>query len=99
VILADEPVASLDVMNGRMVMDTLRRIATEAGLTVIATLHHVNYARDYADRVLGLRAGRLVFNGVPRDLTDDVLVEIFGEHPRPLAPPDHLALSDIGSGR
>ena len=85
VILADEPVASLDVHNGRMVMDTLRRIASEAGLTVIATLHHVDYARGYADRVLGLRAGGLVFNGPPAELTEGMLVDIFGEYPAPLA--------------
>jgi phosphonate transport system ATP-binding protein len=85
VILADEPVASLDVLNGRMVMDTLRRIASEAGLTVIATLHHVDYARGYADRVLGLRAGGLVFNGPPAELTEAMLVDIFGEYPAPLA--------------
>jgi phosphonate transport system ATP-binding protein len=84
VILADEPVASLDVLNGRLVMDTLRRIASDAGLTVIATLHHVDYARTYADRVLGLRAGGLVFNGPPRELTDAMLVDIFGEYPVPL---------------
>jgi phosphonate transport system ATP-binding protein len=85
VILADEPVASLDVLNGRLVMDTLRRIASQAGLTVVATLHHVDYARAYADRVLGLRAGALVFNGPPSELTDAMLVDIFGEYPAPLA--------------
>jgi phosphonate transport system ATP-binding protein len=84
VILADEPVASLDVLNGRMVMDTLRRIARAAGLTVVATLHHVDYARTYADRILGLRDGRLVFNGAPADLDDARLIEIFGERPAPL---------------
>ncbi len=80
-ILGDEPVASLDVMNGALVMDTLRSIASEAGLTVISTLHHVEYARRYADRVLGLRAGRLVFDGSARDLTDAAIVEIFGSLP------------------
>ena len=80
-ILGDEPVASLDVMNGALVMETLRRIASESGLTVISTLHHVEYARRYADRVLGLRAGRLVFDGSARDLTDDAIVEIFGALP------------------
>ena len=85
VIVADEPVASLDVHNGRMVMHTLRRIASAANLTVIATLHHVDYARRYADRILGLRAGRCVFNGAPADLDDAMLVEIFGEAPPPLA--------------
>jgi phosphonate transport system ATP-binding protein len=85
VILADEPVASLDVMNGRLVMDTLRRIASRAGLTVVATLHHVEYARHYADRVLGLRAGRVAFNGAPADLTEAGLLEIFGGPVAPLA--------------
>jgi phosphonate transport system ATP-binding protein len=94
VILADEPVASLDVLNGRMVMDTLRRIATDSGLTVIATLHHVDYARGYADRVLGLRAGGVVFNGPPAELTDAMLVDIFGEYPAPLASAPAAALPD-----
>jgi phosphonate transport system ATP-binding protein len=79
VILADEPVASLDLMNGTLVMDTLRRIVSETGLTVIATLHHhVEYARRYADRVLGLRAGELVFDGPPSALTDTALQSLFG---------------------
>src|SRR6266851_4216852 len=81
VILADEPVASLDLMNGALVMDTLRRVASETGLTVIATLHHVEYARRYADRVLGLRAGELVFDGPARDLDDGAIREIFGAVP------------------
>ncbi len=91
VILADEPVASLDVMNGRLVMDTLRRIAAAAGLTVVATLHHVDYARAYADRVLGLRDGSLVFNGPPGELTDAMLTDIFGEYPMPRATGEALS--------
>jgi phosphonate transport system ATP-binding protein len=79
VILADEPVASLDVVNGAIVMATLQRIAHTAGLTVIANLHHVEYARRYAGRVLGLRGGRLVFDGSPARLTESALVDIFGE--------------------
>jgi len=93
-ILADEPVASLDVLNGRLVMDTLQRIAAESGLTVVATLHHVEYARGYADRVLGLREGRLVFNGRPGDLTDPVLTQIFGEYPAPLPSP---LMAEVGA--
>ena len=81
VILADEPVASLDVINGALVMDTLRRIVSATGLTVIATLHHVEYARRYADRVLGLQAGELVFDGAPPALTDTSLWSLFGEAP------------------
>jgi phosphonate transport system ATP-binding protein len=81
VILADEPVASLDLMNGMLVLETLRRVASETGLTVIATLHHVEYARRYADRVLGLRAGELVFDVLPSALTDAVLQGLLGEAP------------------
>lgn len=81
ILLADEPVASLDLMNGILVMDTLRQIASEVGLTVIAILHHVEYALRYADRILGFRAGRLVFDGPPLKLTEAVMLEIFGELP------------------
>lgn len=96
-ILGDEPVASLDVANGALVMDTLRRIASGAGLTVISTLHHVEYARRYADRILGLRAGRLVFDGPPRDLTDAAVREIFeaGAHRQPAAPEPDLAEPEL----
>jgi len=90
-ILGDEPVASLDVMNGALVMETLRRIASSAGLTVVSTLHHVEYARRYADRVLGLRAGRLVFDGPPAKLGDDAIREIFGSVPEGTAEANEVA--------
>jgi phosphonate transport system ATP-binding protein len=90
-ILGDEPVASLDVANGALIMETLRRIATAAGLTVISTLHHVEYARRYADRVLGLRAGHLVFDGRARDLDDHAIREIFGSRPETGGPDVELA--------
>jgi phosphonate transport system ATP-binding protein len=80
-ILADEPIASLDVSNGALVLDTLRRIASRAGLTVITTLHHVELARRYADRILGLRAGRLVFDGTPAQMNETAMLDIFGELP------------------
>jgi len=95
VILADEPVASLDVLNGRRIMDSLRRVATATNLTVVATLHHVDYARAYADRILGLRAGKLVFNGSPVDLDDARLVDIFGELPEPLEGRDATRLASL----
>lgn len=86
-ILADEPVASLDLLNGAMVMETLRDTASRRRLTVVATLHHVEYARQYADRVLGLRDGRCVFDGPAADLTDDAVVQILGELPRAISAP------------
>ena len=95
VILADEPVASLDVMNGALVLETLRRVASETGLTVIATLHHVEYARRYADRVLGLRAGELVFDGCSHALTDATLRNLFSEASEPSEPPAPTATPDM----
>jgi len=77
-ILADEPVASLDLANGALVMETLRRVVDTSWLTVLATLHHVDYARRYADRILGLRHGRLVFDGPPSMLDDTVIDLVFG---------------------
>ena len=79
IILGDEPVASLDVANGAMVMETLRRVASSAGVTVVTTLHHVEYARRYADRVVGFRRGRMVFDGKAVELTDRAVADIFEE--------------------
>jgi phosphonate transport system ATP-binding protein len=93
VILADEPVASLDVMNGALVLETLQRIAA-AGITVIATLHHVEYARRYADRVLGLRNGCLMFDGSPAGLTEAVVVELFGDAPTGALGPTPIAVGE-----
>ena len=77
-ILADEPVASLDPGNTRRVMDTLRWINGERGITVICNLHSIELARSYADRVIGLRDGRLVFDGCAEDLTGDALAAVYG---------------------
>jgi phosphonate transport system ATP-binding protein len=79
IVLGDEPIASLDVANAELVMETLRDVSLRSGLTVVATLHHVDYARSYADRVLGLRTGRLVFDGPPEGLTPAALRDIFGD--------------------
>src|SRR5215470_17741855 len=81
VVLADEPIASLDIANGTLVLDTLRRTASRAGLTVITTLHHIDVARRYADRILGLREGRIVFDGKPGQMNETAMLDIFGELP------------------
>ncbi|MDP2334157.1 MAG: phosphonate ABC transporter ATP-binding protein [Reyranella sp.] len=78
-ILADEPVASLDPRNTRLVMDTLKWINTERNITVICNLHSLEIARAYADRVIGLRDGRLVFDGPVHALSDAVLSDVYGE--------------------
>mgnify|MGYP002390553629 FL=1 len=78
VILADEPIASLDPMNAQVVMDTLRRIHEEDGRMVIANLHTLDTARRYCDRVIGMRDGRVVFDGPPSELSRGVARDIYG---------------------
>lgn len=78
IILADEPIASLDPMNAQIVMDALRRIHEEDGRMVIANLHTLDTARRYCDRVIGMRDGRIVFDGRPDQLTTGVARDIYG---------------------
>ena len=78
VILADEPIASLDPMNAQLVMETLRRIHDEDGRTVIANLHTLDTARRYCDRIIGMRKGRIVFDGLPEQLTTAAARDIYG---------------------
>ncbi|RJE89390.1 phosphonate ABC transporter ATP-binding protein [Paracoccus onubensis] len=78
IILADEPIASLDPMNAQIVMDRLRRIHDEDGRMVIANLHTLDTARRYCDRIIGMRAGRIVFDGTPAQLTTGVARDIYG---------------------
>ena len=77
-ILADEPIASLDPMNAQIVMEALRRIHEEDGRMVIANLHTLDTARRYCDRVIGMRDGRVVFDGTPAQLTTGVARDIYG---------------------
>ena len=78
IILADEPIASLDPMNAQIVMEALRRIHEEDGRMVIANLHTLDTARRYCDRVIGMRDGRIVFDGSPEQLTTGVARDIYG---------------------
>jgi len=78
IILADEPIASLDPMNAQIVMDTLRRIHDEDGRLVICNLHTLDTARRYCDRVIGMRAGKIVFDDSADQLTTTVAREIYG---------------------
>lgn len=77
-ILADEPIASLDPLNARLVMEALQKINREERITVICNLHTLDTARTYCDRVIGMRAGEKVFDDVPEMLTDDMAREIYG---------------------
>jgi phosphonate transport system ATP-binding protein len=77
ILLADEPIASLDLRNATIVMDALRRINKEDGITVIANLHLLQTARDYCDRIIGMRKGAIVFDGPPSVLSDAKAREIY----------------------
>ncbi|MBV8186602.1 MAG: phosphonate ABC transporter ATP-binding protein [Alphaproteobacteria bacterium] len=78
IILADEPIASLDPRNTQVVMDALQHINRHFGITVICNLHSLDLARKYCDRLVGLAAGKLVFDGAPAALTDHVARELYG---------------------
>jgi phosphonate transport system ATP-binding protein len=78
VILADEPIASLDPRNTKVVMDALLRINKHFGITVLCNLHSLDLARSYCDRLVGMSAGRLVFDGAPEALTDGVARDLYG---------------------
>ena len=78
ILLADEPIASLDLRNASIVMESLRRINREDGITVISNLHLLQTARDYCDRIIGMRKGAVVFDGRPAELTEDIAREIYG---------------------
>jgi phosphonate transport system ATP-binding protein len=78
-LLVDEPTASLDPKTSRQVMRLLMELATEHELTVVVNIHDVALAQLFVPRIVGLRAGAIVFDGGPADLTDDRLTEIYGE--------------------
>ncbi|SMG42845.1 phosphonate ABC transporter ATP-binding protein [Paenibacillus aquistagni] len=78
IILADEPVASLDPLTTKQVMDDLKRINQDLGITTLVNLHFIDLARQYATRIIGLRAGEIVFDGPVEEATDDVFNHIYG---------------------
>ena len=78
VILADEPVASLDPITAKQVMDDFKRINEMENITVIANMHHVDLALQYAKRVIGIRDGEIVFDGPVDKVNDDVLTHVYG---------------------
>lgn len=85
VILADEPVASLDPESVRVVMDTLRSLVDEDGIAVICNLHQVNLASDYADRIVGIREGQLVLDGRFEELPDGEIDAVYRNVEREVA--------------
>ena len=103
VILADEPVASLDPKTARSVLQYLRDATRELGIAVVCNLHQVDYAREFGDRIVGLSQGRMVFDGVPAMLDEAALNAIYSGEPQPVGhAPDqgaalHLSSTAVGN--
>jgi phosphonate transport system ATP-binding protein len=78
IILADEPIASLDPHNTKVVMDALQRINRDFGITVMCNLHSLELARSYCGRLIGMAAGQVVFDGTPEQLTEQEARRLYG---------------------
>jgi phosphonate transport system ATP-binding protein len=77
IILADEPISSLDPVSARRVMETLRDANQKYGITVVSNLHQLDYAREFCSRVIGLNGGRIVYDGPPNQLTRAAVAHIY----------------------
>jgi phosphonate transport system ATP-binding protein len=85
-ILADEPIASLDPKTSYDILALIREQAQNLGATVLCSLHQVDLARVFADRIIGLKAGTVVFDGAPSDLTADMVDALYGQDQVAVAP-------------
>ena len=79
IILADEPVAALDPVTAKQVMQDFVRINKEMGISILLNIHHVELAIEYADRIIGIRAGRIVYDGPSANVDKNVLNAIYGD--------------------
>ena len=77
IVLADEPVASLDPVTSETILTDLKRMNQDDGTTVLISIHSVGFAKKYADRIIGMRRGTVVFDGTPAQLTDDMFRHIY----------------------
>ncbi|BAC12933.1 phosphonate ABC transporter ATP-binding protein [Oceanobacillus iheyensis HTE831] len=84
IILCDEPIASLDPNSSKIIMDYLKRITNELGITCLVNLHQVEVAKEYADRIIGLKSGEIVFDGPSNMLYQDKIESIYGFQQREL---------------
>ena len=78
IILADDPVAALDPVTAAQVMDDFKKINKELNMSVLINIHHVDLALKYADRVIGIKAGEIVYDGPSSEVTNDILTQIYG---------------------
>jgi phosphonate transport system ATP-binding protein len=76
-LLCDEPIASLDPNSAKVIMDLIRDLTRERNITCIVNLHQVHVAKEYATRIIGIRSGKLVFDGSPSKLSNPIIEEIY----------------------
>jgi phosphonate transport system ATP-binding protein len=91
IIIADEPIASLDPGSARRVMDILFDVNQQDGVTIVVSLHQVEYAIEYCPRTIALRSGEIVFDGPSNALTPQFLAELYGEESESLFLPGMAA--------
>ncbi len=86
ILLADEPVSSLDPATCHTILDYLKKINREEGITVICNLHFLSLVREYADRVIALKEGQVVFEGEPQQISEEWFAKIYGDKARETHP-------------
>lgn len=77
IILADEPVAALDPVTAKQVMLDFKKINKEMNISILINIHHVELALEYADRIIGIREGKIVYDGSSKDVNQDILDQIY----------------------
>jgi len=78
IILADEPVASLDPITAEDEMDDFKKINKNLNITIVANMHHVDTAIKYSDRIIGIKEGKIIYNGPSKEITNEILEEVYG---------------------
>lgn len=97
IILADEPVASLDPATSEKVLTLLKKICAEDGITAVVSLHQLEYARHFADRIIGLANAEVVFDATPAQLDDTQLALIYKQAPTDLKKPLKIKVDDASA--
>lgn len=77
IILADEPVAALDPITSKKVMDDFKRINKEMNISILINIHHIDFALNYADRIIGIRDGKIVYDGSVENVTEEILENVY----------------------
>jgi len=98
-MLADEPVASLDPATSEMILELLWQVCREDGISAIVSLHQLEYAQRFADRIIGLAGARIIFDGTAQELTDDKVAAIYARRPPEPAAPVNTRNGTVRIGR